>query len=152
MSDGVRLSLDVSIREIVEDDLAGLKEWYYTELGDRFRTSYQRHRDGEVFYLIAEANGKPVGHLGVDLTRVPRVAFLWQFGVSSPLQGLGIGSAMLAAAETEARKRGFPVAEIAAELDNPRARALYERAGYALVGEKDGEWILRKDLLATVRA
>jgi ribosomal protein S18 acetylase RimI-like enzyme len=93
-----------------------------------------------------------VGHLGVDFTRVPHVAFLWQFGVSPPLQGVGIGSAMLARAESEARERGFAMAEIAAELDNPRARALYERVGYVLIGEKDGEWILRKDLLATVDA
>jgi ribosomal protein S18 acetylase RimI-like enzyme len=146
----LRVGLDVTIREIVESDLAGLKEWYFTELGERFRRSYERHRAGEVVYLIAEANGKPVGHLGVDLTRIPEVAFLWQFGVAPPLQSLGIGSLMVRRAEEAARARGFAVAEIAAETDNPRARALYERLGYELVGERDGEWILRRDLMARV--
>jgi ribosomal protein S18 acetylase RimI-like enzyme len=146
------VSFEVVIREIVEDDLAGLNEWYFGERGERFRRSYERHRDGDVVYLIAEANGKPVGHLGIDLTRGPRVAFLWQFGVSPSLQRLGIGTAMLLRAEEAARERGFALAEIAAEVDNPRARALYERVGYVLIGERDGEWILRKDLLASVDA
>lgn len=152
MPDRLRISVDVSIREIVESDLGGLKEWYFTELGDRFRRSYDRHVAGEVVYLIAAANGKPVGHLGVDLTRVPGVAFLWQFGVSPPIQSLGVGSAMVRRAEEAARDRGLVVAEIAAETDNPRARELYERLGYTVVGERDGEWILRKDLMATVDA
>jgi ribosomal protein S18 acetylase RimI-like enzyme len=152
MTDPFAISIDVSIREIEERDLAGLREWYGSERDENFRRSYKRHLAGEVVYLVAEANAKPVGHLGVDLTRVRRVAFLWQFGVMPVVQSRGIGSAMVRRAEHAARERGFAVAEIAAETDNPRARALYERLGYTLVGERDGEWILRKDLLATVSA
>jgi ribosomal protein S18 acetylase RimI-like enzyme len=53
---------------------------------------------------------------------------------------------MIAEAEDAAAVRGFAIAEIGAETDNPRARALYERLGYKLIDERDGEWILRKIL------
>lgn len=142
----VRIPQDVAIRVIVPSDLDGFRDWYGTERDDSFRRSFDRHRAGEVVYLVAELDGKPIGHLGVDLVRAPGVAWLWQFAVTTSLQSHGIGSAMVRQAEEIARERGFTVAQIAAETDNPRARALYERLGYTLHGEQDGEWILRKDL------
>lgn len=144
------ISLDVEIREIIEGDLAGFHAWYGPERDDSFRRSLDRHVNGEIVYLVAVANRGPVGHLGVDMVRMPGAAVLWQFGVLPPLQSLGIGSAMVRRAEAIARERGFRVTEIGAETSNPRARALYERLGYSLLGEHDGEWILRKDLTVLV--
>jgi ribosomal protein S18 acetylase RimI-like enzyme len=146
MSSRARVTLDVSIREIVDGDLAGFHDWYGADRDDSFRRSLQRHKSGEVVYLVAVIRGRPVGHLGVDLVRVRDAAHLWQFGVLPPLQSHGIGSAMVAEAEEAAAARGFRVTEIGAEVDNPRARTLYERLGYVLVDERDGEWILRKNL------
>jgi GNAT superfamily N-acetyltransferase len=145
MIEEFRLS-DVAIREIAECDLPGFLEWYPPERDESFRRSLDRHRAGDVVYLVAVLDGNPIGHLGVDLVRTPGVALLWQFGVFEPLQSHGIGTAMIARAEDAALKRGFAIAEIGAETHNPRARALYERLGYRLIGELDGEWILRKDL------
>lgn len=142
----IRIPQDVAIRVVVRSDLDGLREWYGPQRDDSFRRSFERHRAGEVVYLVAELDGVTVGHLGIDLVRTPDVAWLWQFGVREPLQGRGIGSEMVRYAEEVARERSYHVAEIAAETDNPRARALYERLGYTLRGEEDGEWILRKDL------
>lgn len=144
MSSRASVSVDVEIREIVESDLAGFHEWYGPDRDESFRRSLQRHRAGEVVYLVAAIRDRPVGHLGVDLVRVRDAAHLWQFGVLPPLQSHGIGSAMVAEAEDAAVTHGFRIAEIGAEVDNPRARALYERLGYSLIDERDGEWILRK--------
>jgi ribosomal protein S18 acetylase RimI-like enzyme len=141
-----RVAFDVAIREMVANDLRGFHEWYGPERDESFRRSFERHRAGEVVYLVADIRGAPVGHLGVDLIRVRDAAHLWQFGVMPVLQSLGIGTAMVAEAEVAASARGFRIAEIGAETDNPRARALYERLGYALIDERDGEWILRKKL------
>ena len=146
MSSSTRLTVDVAIREIVDADLAGFHDWYGAERDESFRRSLHRHKAGEIVYLVAAIRGRPVGHLGVDLVRVRDAAHLWQFGIMPPLQSLGIGSAMIAEAEDAAAAHGFRVAEIGAETDNPRARALYERLGYTLVDERDGEWILRKTL------
>lgn len=146
MTSTARVTLEVSIREIVQDDLAGFREWYGPDRDDSFRRSFDRHRAGEVVYLVADLRGRPVGHLGVDFVRVREAAHLWQFGVLPALQSHGIGSAMVAEAERCAAARGFRIVEIGAEMDNPRARALYERLGYDVVDERDGEWILRKVL------
>jgi ribosomal protein S18 acetylase RimI-like enzyme len=140
------VTLDVAIRDMIADDLAGFHEWYGYERDESFRRSFERHKSGEVVYVVAHIRGRPVGHLGVDLVRVRDAAHLWQFGVLPPLQSHGIGTAMVAYAESAAARHGFAVAEIGAETDNPRARALYERLGYALIDERDGEWILRKSL------
>jgi ribosomal protein S18 acetylase RimI-like enzyme len=147
MGSSTRLTVDVEIREIVDADLAGFHDWYGPDRDESFRRSLQRHQAGEVVYIVAAIGDKPVGHLGVDLVRVRDAAHLWQFGILPPLQSLGIGSAMVAEAEGAAAAHGFRTAEIGAEVDNPRARALYERLGYSLVDERDGEWILRKSLM-----
>jgi ribosomal protein S18 acetylase RimI-like enzyme len=146
MADDLDVTLDVSIRSIVEADLDGFREWYGPARDESFRRSFERHSLGEVVYLVALIDGKPVGHLGIDLVRVTGAALLWQFGVYPPLQSRGIGTAMVSEAEHAIAEHGFRTAEIGAETDNPRARALYERLGYVLVTERDGEWILRKDL------
>ena len=146
MGSTARLTLDVAIREMIRDDLTGFHEWYGYERDESFRRSFERHKAGEVVYLVAHIRGRPVGHLGVDLVRVRDAAHLWQFGVMPPLQSHGIGSAMVVYAEHSVAEHGFGIAEIGAETDNPRARALYERLGYTLIDERDGEWILRKSL------
>lgn len=140
------VTVDVDIREIVAGDLPGFHDWYGYERDESFRRSFERHKAGEVVYIVAHVRGRPVGHLGVDLIRVRDAAHLWQFGVLPALQSHGIGTAMVAYAEHAAAAHGFRIAEIGAETDNPRARALYERLGYVLVDERDGEWILRKNL------
>jgi ribosomal protein S18 acetylase RimI-like enzyme len=147
MADDLDTARDVSIREIVEADLDGFHEWYGYARDESFRRSFERHRLGEVVYLVALRDGTPVGHLGIDLVRVHGAALLWQFGVYPPLQSRGIGTRMIAEAEGLISEHGFRTAEIGAETDNPRARTLYERLGYVLVTERDGEWILRKDLV-----
>jgi ribosomal protein S18 acetylase RimI-like enzyme len=146
MARTARVTVEVSIREIADADLAGFHDWYGYERDESFRRSLQRHKSGEIVYLVADVRGRPVGHLGVDLVRVRGAAHLWQFGVLPALQSHGIGTAMIGYAEEAAAAHGFRVAEIGAETHNPRARALYERVGYSLVEERDGEWILRKKL------
>src|SRR5713101_7055560 len=92
MADDLDITLDVSIREIVDADLEGLHDWYGPARDDSFRRSFERHRLGEVVYLVALLDGKPVGHLGIDLVRVHGAALLWQFGVLPSLQSRGIGT------------------------------------------------------------
>lgn len=46
-------------------------------------------------------------------------------------QGEGIGTALILAAEQEARQRSVPIAGLAVDVTNDGARRLYERLGYA---------------------
>ena len=54
------------------------------------------------------------------------------------VQGRGLGTALVRSLQEEGR----PVT-LGVERDNPRARALYERLGFALVGQDDRDDLLR---------
>src|SRR5262249_7215288 len=54
--------------------------------------------------------------------------------------GLGIGTHLISAAENRIRQRGLAVAQLDVEVDNPRARTLYERLGYREAGRRSGSW------------
>jgi ribosomal protein S18 acetylase RimI-like enzyme len=111
----------------------------YREL---FLKQYERHEKGENVILIAELNGFPVGRLWVDLAKRQQdsTGVLWAFAVLPPLQNLGIGTRLIAVAESILRSQGFRIAEIGAEKDNPRARRLYERLGYHIIRDNLEEW------------
>ncbi len=56
------------------------------------------------------------------------------------LRGLGIGTRLITEAEERIRARELPVARLGVEVDNVRARALYERLGYVATGERPAAW------------
>jgi len=96
---------------------------------------------GEVEYVVVRGvGGTPVAKAGIDYAEAPGVATIMQFATHGDLQGLGLGTALIAAAEERIRRRGFTVARIGVEDDNPRARALYERLGYQEVGRRAASW------------
>jgi ribosomal protein S18 acetylase RimI-like enzyme len=85
--------------------------------------------------LIAEAEGVPVGFMLVVESLPDEVtgedqAFIAYTAVEPDRQGAGIGAALLAWAEDEARRRGAPYMSLMVTEENAAARALYERAGY----------------------
>lgn len=160
------LRLELVIRTCREEDLPRL-EWFgmFTPHRELIRDAYDRQERGEVAMLVADVNGFPVGQVWVDFVRraADSMGTIWALRVLPPLQGKGIGTRLLAAAERVIRARGREAAEIGVEKDNPGARRVYERAGYRVVREEyeeyeyttpDGtrirvpvdEWILRKSL------
>jgi ribosomal protein S18 acetylase RimI-like enzyme len=99
---------------------------------DRLLTIVDRH---EHVTLIAESDGERVGFLLLLLTLPDEVtgedqSFIAYMAVDRDLRGRGIGAALLAAAEDEARTRGAPYMALMVTEENAPARALYERAGY----------------------
>jgi ribosomal protein S18 acetylase RimI-like enzyme len=100
-----------------------------------------RVANGEVDYLaVRSPDGCPVSKCGVDYGANDRAGTLWQLATRDDLQGLGIGTALIKAAEGRIRARGLPWAMIGVEDNNPRARALYERLGYAECGHEQASW------------
>jgi ribosomal protein S18 acetylase RimI-like enzyme len=98
-------------------------------------------RRGKMEYLaIRSLDGAPVAKAGINYGEAPGVGTIAQMATHGDLQGLGLGSRLIAAAETCVRRRGLEVARIAVEDDNPRARALYERHGYVVVGRREVSW------------
>jgi ribosomal protein S18 acetylase RimI-like enzyme len=135
------VELSVHIRPAEREDLDAL-EWFGQQrtLRSHIEEVLDRREREETELLVAVANDFPVGRIGIDYTRRPGKALLWSFAVIPNLQGLGIGTSLVHEAESRARERGLAVLEIDAGKDNPRARALYERLGYTVVGERQEDW------------
>ncbi len=85
--------------------------------------------------LIAEApDGTPVGAAAIErgkpFTGAPK-AELGEFAVVAAVEGQGVGSALLAAAEAWAREQGLALIALGTGAANMRARAFYAHWGYA---------------------
>ncbi|MGA8099665.1 MAG: GNAT family N-acetyltransferase [Candidatus Cybelea sp.] len=85
--------------------------------------------------LIASRNGEPVGFLLLldnlpdEVTLLPQ-AFVAYMAVEPSSRKAGVGAALLAAAEDEARRRGLPYMALMVTDENAPALGLYERSGY----------------------
>lgn len=58
----------------------------------------------------------------------------------------GVGRGLLAAALSEAASEGFAAISLSVEPDNP-SRMLYEQLGFVQVGNVEGSWTMRAELL-----
>jgi ribosomal protein S18 acetylase RimI-like enzyme len=62
--------------------------------------------------------------------------YLANMAVFPDFQGRGIGSGLLAHAESKARDAGLKKCSLIVDTENPSARRLYERFGYQVVFTK----------------
>ncbi|WP_119459368.1 GNAT family N-acetyltransferase [Rhodospirillaceae bacterium SYSU D60014] len=136
--DHFEIALDVAIRVCTERDLTPL-EWFglFTEHRNIIRAAFEAQKQGRGLMLVADLNGYPIGQAWIDFTK--ESAVLWAIRVLPPLQGAGIGTRLIVAAEEVARRRGFAHTRIGVEKDNTDARRLYERLGYRLTGSLQEE-------------
>jgi GNAT superfamily N-acetyltransferase len=113
----------------------------------------QQQRGGGVL-LVAWRDGCPVGDgfLACEPAnepalrrRLPGVPRLDHLEVLGPLWRQGIGTALIRAGEDTARRLGHERLALAVGVDNPDARRLYERLGYADWGHGTivGTWVER---------
>ncbi len=85
--------------------------------------------------LIAQRAERRVGFLMLldelpdEVTALPQ-GFVAYMAVEPECRGFGVGAALLAAAEDEARRRGLPYMALMVSEENAGARRLYERGGY----------------------
>jgi ribosomal protein S18 acetylase RimI-like enzyme len=92
-------------------------------------------------YLVAELpNGRLVAAGGADLRPVPGAGVLWQLVVHPMLQGLGLGTSLVAALEQRLVARGLAESRLSVEHDNPDAARLYRRLGYRELGSAVESW------------
>jgi GNAT superfamily N-acetyltransferase len=128
---------NLNIRPAAAGDLAALVA--ALEQRDWFTDHLARQQRGGGVLLVAWLDGRPVGDGFLSYEpdepavrrQLPAVPQLSHLEVLGPLQGRGIGTALIHAAEDSARKLGHQRLTLAVGLDNPRARRLYERLGYA---------------------
>jgi GNAT superfamily N-acetyltransferase len=134
--------ISVDVRPIEADDLAHLQQALPPEHPEAHVRRLGDQRSGRTTYLIAWHDDRAVGHALVRWTGTtnPDLRLLLDVRVADPyLEALyvhpsyrsrGVGSQILAAAESLARARGNRRLALAVAVENTRARALYERLGY----------------------
>ena len=97
------------------------------------RRQLARHlRSDTSALLVACRNGQLLGDALVFYRRGSRLARLYSLVVAAQAQGLGLGQALLDAAERMAAERGCREMRLEVQSGNQRAIRLYERAGYSL--------------------
>jgi ribosomal protein S18 acetylase RimI-like enzyme len=86
---------------------------------------------GNGFYLVAWHGDEPAGHLHLAMTDPPE---LQDVQVAAGHRRRGVAKMLIAAAEREARARGFSRIRVDVAIDNHRAQALYRASGFSDIG------------------
>ena len=136
MAGGLRLTEPQvwQVRPCVESDLDR-----FPALGSDRHVAWCREcfaRNDVVILVAAAGDGRIAGKLHVEFGDTAEgVAQVVAASVAPELQGRGIGTRLMEAAERLACEAGRTSLELGVEDSNPRARRLYERLGYVAVRE-----------------
>jgi ribosomal-protein-alanine N-acetyltransferase len=140
----------VVIRQMRLDDLPAL-EWdgEYAHFRLVYQKVYARTMEGKAVMWAMEIPGKEiVGQAFVQLMPVGNLlpspggkqAYIHSFRVRPPFRSMGLGRRLLAFIESDLIERGFDYASLNVSLTNHRAKRLYTRMGYRIVGRDAGTW------------
>jgi phosphoribosylamine--glycine ligase len=91
--------------------------------------------------FIAEIRNRIVGFvLGlISQTHEQRTYFLWQIGVSSSVQGTGIGKRLLEEVEKQVIAQGCHRIELTIDPENVPSQKLFEKMGYGNISQREGD-------------
>ncbi len=128
------------------DDIAAIYAFdevvaFTTQLPHRdvqFWRDFYRTRDPEGVELVAEIDGRVVGHLGMILNRAPRRKHVGSFGISVHLDfhGKGVGRALMTEMiNLSDNWLNLVRLELSVASENSRAIALYRSFGFEVEGE-----------------
>lgn len=90
-----------------------------------------RLHQGDGFYLVAWAATEPLGHVHIAFTQPPEIQDL---EVRPTHRRLGVATALVVAAEEEARSRGFQEIRLEVSTVDEPAQVLYRKCGYLDAG------------------
>jgi GNAT superfamily N-acetyltransferase len=132
----------MEIRALAEADLPPFAEHFDEGNPAQLARALRLQAEDAGVMLVAWLRSVPTGRVILHWRPVPEaphewqegVAFLEEFIVLETYRSQGIGTAILAEAEQRAREHGLARMAIGAGVGNHRARALYERLGYADAG------------------
>jgi ribosomal protein S18 acetylase RimI-like enzyme len=129
--------LEAIIRLHEEDELGAHGDVWTAETAPAYRAAFDAiGRSAENLLFVAETDGRIVGTF--QMTLIPNLTGrgalrvkIESVKVSSGLRSRGIGAAMMAHAESEARQRGAALLELSSNKTRTAAHRFYERIGYA---------------------
>ena len=130
---------EVALRLCRQEDLLAL-EWSgaFSHHREIIGEAFALQAAGEAWMLVAEHRGVPIGQAWLDLR--PQGGALgpmvWAVRVIAAYQGRGVGTRLIRRLEDMAADAGHAWLELGVEMDNPAARAFYERLGWRVAGER----------------
>jgi GNAT superfamily N-acetyltransferase len=124
-----------TIRDGRPGDVEAMRWARSEEQRDEWRRHLKRAQSDEADFLVIEVGDRIVGKVVLDWTHnADGTPWLWLGSVDPEFRSRGLGTLGLAEAERRARDRGHTRIEMCVDDDNPRARDLYLRNGYAIAG------------------
>ena len=145
---------EISIRPIREADLPAMEwEGEYRHFRRLYAEHFEAFRAGTTLICIAESSacGMIVQVFILLDSRNKEVAdglhraYLLSFRIKPAYRNQGLGSYMLSFVENQLLLRGYTTVRLNVAQDNPKARALYERHGYEVIGYSSGVWQYQDD-------
>jgi len=145
---------EILIRPIREADLPALEwEGEYQHFRKLYAEHFEASRAGTTLIYVAETSaGVMVGQVFILLySRNKEVAdglhraYLFSFRIKPAYRNMGLGSYMLSYVENILLLRGYTSVRLNVAQDNTKARALYERRGYEVIGYSSGVWQFQDD-------
>lgn len=139
----------LTLRQAGLADLPGLEwEGQYRYFRRLYTETYNRVVNGNaIMWIVVAPGGKIVGQMFIQLRSSSLEladgcsrAYMFGFRVREEYRSHGIGSSMLAYAEQDLIERQFQYLCLNVAQENDRARDLYQRCGYHLVGPDPGIW------------
>ena len=82
----------------------------------------------------SNAPGEPLGYLWHAIDGAAGTTFIYDFYVTPPHRGRGLGKAAMAALEAQLAPLGIHQIKLRVAHDNPRALALYQALGFTITG------------------
>ena len=135
----MRAVANAEIRIATEADLPSLKWGIKPSFGRSIQVEFDDQEQGQQSIFIALIQGTLVGSgflrwMGprdeTISTLFPDTPEIFRLDVDEQRRSQGIGSALIAVMEEEARRRGYTRLGLGVAHENPRALALYERVGF----------------------
>jgi GNAT superfamily N-acetyltransferase len=133
----------VRVRSVEQDDLPQLLSYGWMNPHDEvIQRAYDRSVEGDLIFLVAEADTQIIGQVWVDLAHLADewMGLIVALFVVPTMQNLGLGTRLLQQAEAAMRERGLLAAEVSIEKKNLKARHLYARLGYEIVDARVKPW------------
>ena len=139
----------ILVRPAHESDLPAMEwEGQYTHFRQLYADHFAASRLGTTLIYIAETlESKMVGQIflqlyarNTELADGLHRAYLFSFRIKPEYRSQGIGSFMLQFVEDQLLSRGFDSIRLNVARANVRARKLYERHGYHIIGVDPGVW------------
>jgi [ribosomal protein S18]-alanine N-acetyltransferase len=142
-------SSHIVVRPCEVDDVPTLAAALATEVSTaQVNLRFEEHQAGYRQMLVAELEGQVLGtvSMGGGKHQLPGSLRMLALDVGPAFRGQGVGSALIAAVEEEARRRDLKAVNLEVAVENADAIRLYERLGYRQVGEPFVDrWMRRRD-------